>query len=65
MRNTLVETFVYELRYVYNKNGHYNIVNTYGNPQLAYGMRNKISKTNPNYPLDKLKVVKVKSGRKE
>lgn len=50
----------YELRYYSNKI-QYEVVGTYGNAQLAYGMRKMKNSQYPyTYPLAKLKVVPVK-----
>lgn len=50
---------MYELRYYLNPR-QYEVVGTYGNPQLAYGMRKKKNKESPTtYSLASLRVVKV------
>ena len=55
---------MYELRYYFTisdlkkNNTKYNVVGTYGNAGLAYGMRKKKAKE-PQYSANLLKVVKV------
>ncbi len=50
---------MYELRFYINKKD-FDVLDTYGNPQLAYGMRKKKHAENPiTWPIQRLKVVKV------
>ena len=50
---------MYELRYYFNAK-QYEVVDSYPTASLAYGMRKKKAKE-PQYSLDKLKVVEIQS----
>lgn len=59
MARVKVEGIKYELRY-YSNPHRYEVVGTYDNPQLAFGMKKQKNALYPQtYPLSKLRVVPV------